>query len=90
MVNPPASVGDAGFSPWVGKIPWSSKWQLTPVFLPGEFYGERSLVGYSPWGHGELDASVHAHVQYTPYEQIASSWSFSLHAIQLTYVHDYV
>ena len=39
-----------GFSPWVGKIPWRSKWQPTPVFLPGKSYGQRSLEGYSPWG----------------------------------------
>ena len=32
--------------PWVGKIPWRREWQPTPVFLPGEFYGQRSLVGY--------------------------------------------
>ena len=32
-----------GFDPWVGKIPWSRKWQPTPVFLPGKSYGERSL-----------------------------------------------
>ena len=31
------------------------KWQTTPVFLPGEFHGQRSLAGYSPWGHKELD-----------------------------------
>ena len=36
-----------GFNPWVGKIPWRRKWLLTPVFLPGEFHGQRSLVGYS-------------------------------------------
>ena len=36
-----------GFSPWVGKIPWRRKWQLTPVFLPRKFQGQRSLVGYS-------------------------------------------
>ena len=30
--------------------PWRRKWQPTPVFLPGEFHGQRSLVGYSPWG----------------------------------------
>ena len=35
---------------WVGKISWRRKWQPTPVFLPGEFLGQRSLVGYSPWG----------------------------------------
>ena len=39
-----------GFSPWVRKIPWRGKWQPTPVFLPGETHGWRSLVGYSPWG----------------------------------------
>ena len=37
------------FDPWVGKIPWRRKWQPTPVFLPGKSYGQRSLVGYSPW-----------------------------------------
>ena len=38
-----------GFNPWVGKIPWSRKWQPTPVFLPEKSHGQRSLVGYSPW-----------------------------------------
>ena len=41
--------------PCVGKIPWSRKWQLTPVFLPGKFHAQRSLVGYSPWSHKESD-----------------------------------
>ena len=36
-----------GFDPWVGKIPWSRKWQPTPVFLSGEFHGQRSLAGYT-------------------------------------------
>ena len=35
---------------WVGKIPWRRKWQPTPVLLPGQFHGQMSLVGYSPWG----------------------------------------
>ena len=39
-----------GFDLWVGKILWSRKWQLTPVFLPGKSQGQRSLAGYSPWG----------------------------------------
>jgi len=38
-----------GFNPWVGKIPWRRKWQPTPVFLPGKFLGQKSLVGYNPW-----------------------------------------
>ena len=47
--NLPASARDTEFNAWAGKIPWSRKWQLTPVFLPGKFHGQRSLVGYSPW-----------------------------------------
>ena len=39
-----------GFDSWVGKIPWRSQWWLSPVFLPGEFHGQRSLVGYNLWG----------------------------------------
>ena len=37
-----------GFNPWVRKIPWRRAWQPTPLFLPGESHGHRSLVGYSP------------------------------------------
>ena len=40
-----------GFDPWVRKIPWRREWQPTPVFWPGEFHVQRSLAGYSPWGH---------------------------------------
>ena len=36
------------FDPWVRKILWRRKWQPTPVFLPGESHGLRSLAGYSP------------------------------------------
>ena len=50
-----------GFNPWVGKIPWRRKWQPTPVFLPGKFHRWRSLVGYSPWGHEELDMTERLH-----------------------------
>ena len=44
-------------NPSVRKIPWRRTWQPTPVFLPGESHGWRSLVGYiySPWGHRESD-----------------------------------
>ena len=40
-----------GFDSWVGKIPWRREWLPTPVLLPGETHGQRSLAGYSPWGH---------------------------------------
>ena len=43
------NAGEPGFGPWVRKILWRRKWQLIPVFLPGESQGQRSLVSYSPW-----------------------------------------
>jgi len=51
------NIGDTGdmVGSLVRKIPWRRKWQLTPMFLPGKFYGQRSLVGYSPWGHKGSD-----------------------------------
>ena len=49
------------FDPWIRKILWGRKWQLTPVFLPGKFHGQRSLVGCSPWGRQEWDMTEHAH-----------------------------
>ena len=45
------------FDLWVGKIPWRRAWLSNPVFLPGEPHGQRNLVGYSPWGHKELDTT---------------------------------
>ena len=41
--------------PGLGRFPWRRAQQHIPVFLPGEFHGQRSLVGYSPWGRKELD-----------------------------------
>jgi len=49
--------GRPGFDPCVGKIPWRRKWHPTPVLLPGKSHGQRSLVGYSPWGRKELDTT---------------------------------
>ena len=40
-----------GFDPWVGNFPWRRKWQPAPIFLPGISHGQRSLAGYSLWGH---------------------------------------
>ena len=52
-----------GFNPWVGKIPWRKAWQPTPVFLPGESHGQRSLVGYSPRDCKESDTTKHRRAQ---------------------------
>ena len=45
------------FDPWVGKSPCRRAWQPTPVFLPGESHGQRSLAGCSPWGRKESDTT---------------------------------
>ena len=55
-----------GFHPLMGKISWRREWQPTPVFfLPGEFFRQRSLVGYSPWGRKESETTeqlIHTHI----------------------------
>ena len=64
--NLPGNAEDArdacGFDSWVGKIPWRRKWQPTPVFLPEESHGQRSLAGYSPWGCKETRLSDWVHM----------------------------
>ena len=57
--NPPANAGNAGD---LGSVPglersWSKKWHPTPVFLPGEFYGQKNLAGCSSLAHKELDTT---------------------------------
>ena len=51
--NPPAKAVDNSL-----KITWRRKWQSTPVLLPGKSHGQRSLAGYSPWGHKESDTTM--------------------------------
>ena len=52
------------FDPWVGKIPWRRKWQPTPVLVWKMPWTERSLVGYSPWGHKDSDTSERLHFHF--------------------------
>ena len=62
--NPPATAGDArnaGLVSGLGWFPWSGEWEPTSVFLPEKFQGQRSLVGYSPWGGKDLDFTEHTH-----------------------------
>ena len=44
-----------GSIPWLRNIPWRRAWLSSPVFLPGESHGQRSQVGYGPWGCKESD-----------------------------------
>ena len=50
------NLGDPGSIPGLERYSGEGNgYPLHPVFLPGEFHGQKSLVGYSPWGHKELD-----------------------------------
>ena len=56
--NLPANAGgirDIGLILGLGRLPWRRAWQPTPVFLPEESHGQKSLTGYSPSGHKKLD-----------------------------------
>ena len=85
-----------GFDPWVGKIPWRRAQQLTPVFLPGDSHGQRSLAGNSPQGRKESDMteplSTHSQdkrreVHRTAWWKLRSCcfWQTLLHSISLTW-----
>ena len=64
--------------PWVSKIPWRRKWQPTRVFLPPEPHRQKSLVGYSPWGHKESDTHTHTH---THTHRSTFFWMFCSHTL---------
>ena len=53
-------------------------WQPTPVFLPGKFHGQRSLVSYSPWGHKESNTTerLHSLTHSPPFNFYILFWSF--------------
>ena len=62
-----------------GKIPQRREWQPTPVFLPGEFYGEKILVGYRPWGCKEWNMTEHTNTfNFTFYIHLGSQAPFPL------------
>ena len=82
------------FDPWLGKIPWRREWLPTPVFLLGEFYGQRSLAGYRPWGHEESGLTeATKHMKYTKclvwlgfrcihtHTKVPNSWSWRVRTL---------
>ena len=71
------------FNSWVRKIPWSRKWQPTPVYLPEKFHGQKSLSGYSLVGRKGLDTIEHT-CAYLCTSLYATAYTFiHIH----TYVH---
>ena len=85
------------FDSGVRKIPWRREWLPTPVFLPGKSQGQRSLVGYSPWGCKESDTveqlSTAQHHLYQPPAAIQlpsrQRWSFQREAVHLSSITIY-
>ena len=78
MVKRLPTVWRLGFNPWVWKVSWRRKWQPSPGFLPGKSHGQRSLVGYRPWGCKELDTTEQLHFQFSSVQFSRSVVSDSL------------
>ena len=78
MVKCPPTMWETGFNPWVRKISWRRKWQPSPVFLPGKSHGQRSLVGYSPWGRKEWDRTERLHFTLQALSWMPLPWGLPL------------
>ena len=68
------------FHPWVRKVPWRREWLLTPAFQPGESHGQRSLAGYSPWGHKGSDGTEQ--LTLSLFIQIRKGWRWDSNLAQ--------
>ena len=64
--------------------PWRQKWQPAPVFLPGKFRGQRSLVGYCPWDRKELNMTEHYYLLYNIWLVSAVQWSESAICVHIS------
>ena len=71
----------------MGKIPWRMK-NDNPFqyFLPGKFYRQSSLVGYSPWGHKELDVTEYAHAKFLTFNFPVTEFPLLIAFINLLWV----
>ena len=72
MVKNPHAVWETWVRSWVGKIPWTRERLPPPVVWPGEFNGQRSLAGYSPWGRKELDMTERLSLFTFPHLQVGT------------------
>ena len=71
--------GDEGLIPGLGRSPGGRNSKPTPVLLPGKSHGQRSLVGYRPWGHKEWDTAQRRSTQHTD----SSEWPTFLFCFHL-------
>ena len=58
------------FNPWAGKIPWRKEWLPTPLFLPGEFHGQRNLAGYTFMGSQRVAINTFTYATLQEIDQI--------------------
>ena len=77
MVKNPPAKQETWFYPWVGKIPWRRAWQPSPVLLPGESHGQRSLAGCSQQGHKESDMTEQLSTAEDPREGSPLPWKLN-------------
>ena len=78
------NAGNPWFKPWVGKILWRREWIPTPVFLSGEFHGERSLAGDSSWVTKNWTRLSDCHFHYSKKTDLFKTLRKLLTAIQLS------
>ena len=76
MVKNLPAMPETWVDPWVGKIPWRRAWQPTLVFSPGEFHGQRSLAGYSPWGRKESDLTEQLKISLSSWFSVSNPGPF--------------
>ena len=72
------------FNSWVGKFPGRKKWQSTPALLPGKSHGQRSLIGYSPWGRKESDTTEWLHFHFH-FQWMNKFWRSDVNIVTLVY-----
>ena len=65
MVKNPPAMQETQVRSLGQEVPWRREWQPTPVFLPGEVHGQRSLAGYNPWDRKDLDKTEQLTLHFT-------------------------
>ena len=81
------NAGDSGSIPGLGLSPGRGRWQPTPVFLSGEFHGQRNLVGHTPWGHKELDMTEQLTLSLSWSKRIGERFQISWDSLEWFLLH---